>query len=432
MMLEIKHILLEESGYILGLIFFSLISILFIAVRESLTIAATRDFELPDDEKKFGLEAAKKIIADINYYNSVCNFVMITSLVCVGYFAGCMTIGVAIVIAIFALIFFSSLMQVLQSFVSLAPEKFLCFFAHFVVFVGMVFRPFVLFIKGVGRIVLSFFKLPLPSIGGTPVSPEDISAMVVRSSEAGEIEEEQGEMIQGVIEFSDSLVREVMTPRKDIVAISEKASLREILALFRKERLSRIVVIGEDLDDVKGILIIKDLLPLLIENESAFDIQKFIRPAHTVLETMKTDELLAEFQERAFHFAVVLDEHGGVAGVVTVEDLVEEIVGEIFDEYDSPEEEVETSETLNGDLVVDGGTLIDDLNSEYEFDFPEGEYDTIAGLVINLLGKIPDCGESVECNGLTIRVEKKEGHRIVLLKIIGVKDFQARQAEEDN
>ncbi len=275
------------------------------------------------------------------------------------------------------------------------------------------------FVLGIlcGLVLRPLFKLPQKKIP-EPASLEEIGEIVERSSEAGELEKDEGELIQGVLDFSDAVVREVMTPRKDVIAVKDDAGLDEIMEIFSRERFSRILVIGESLDDVKGILLAKDLLPLINTDISTFNIKNYIRTPYTVQETMKADDLLREFRKRVQYFAVVQDEHGGTAGVVTVEDLVEVIVGEIFDEFDVPEEEIDIKEAGDGALIVDGGALIDDLNNEYSFDFPLGEYDTIAGLIMDKLGKIPEPGETVSINNCTIKVEEVEGHRIVQVRII--------------
>ena len=255
------------------------------------------------------------------------------------------------------------------------------------------------------------------------ISPEDISEMAELGSESGQIEEDELEMIQGVFSFSDTIVREVMTPRKDIIHIREDASLSEVVKLLAQERVSRILVTGEELDEVKGVIIAKDLMRFLGQHAETFDMKKVIRPAFLVPNTKKIDELLQELRHKAIHLAIVLDEHGGVDGVVTVEDLIEEIVGEIFDEHDSPSDETGLRATKSGDLMVQGSQLIDDLNAMFNIEFPAGHYDTIAGFVINLLGRIPHAGDTVEFQGVRIRVEIIEQNRITLLRILGGKKY---------
>ena len=249
------------------------------------------------------------------------------------------------------------------------------------------------------------------------VSSEDLAEIVEASSEAGEIEDDERDMIENVVAFGDTIIREVMTPRKDVGAISIDLEIKEVLKVFAETGYSRLLVYGEDLDDVRGMLLIKDLIPYLEISDKSFSVEKYMRPITILPNTRKLDSVLQELQRDKSHLAVVLDEHGGVDGVVTVEDLIEEIFGEIFDEHDRPEYDQEIKKLRNGDFLVDARILIDDLNEVLPHAIPEGEYDTIAGFVINTMGRIPDSGEVVDWNGLSIRVEAVEQNRITKLRI---------------
>ena len=418
----------------------TLLYALFLAAAEAILGTGSRDFASPEGLEYFGASGARRVVAKGESYLLVCHGGMLLSLVAGGVVLAALadreqvferlaahigTFGVLVLLLALYAFFVVLLVQVVRAATCVNPEKMLSFIAYPLLFAGWICRPLILVLERVQRSLLALLRLPPPRGLELAVSSEEISAIVERSSEAGEIEEEEGEMIQGVIEFSDSVVREVMTPRKDIVAVEETATLTEIVEVFTRERLSRILIIGTDLDDVKGILLAKDLLPLVGKNVEGFNVRRYLRAPYTVPESKKTDELLQEFRERAIHFAVALDEHGGVAGVVTIEDLVEEIVGEIFDEFDKPEEEIGLRQTKSGDLIVDGSTILDDLNEEYSFDFPEGEYDTFAGFVIHLLGRIPSPGEVVQFDGITIKVEGVVGHRVTRLRIVHGRRGQA-------
>ena len=209
-----------------------------------------------------------------------------------------------------------------------------------------------------------------------------------------------------------------MTPRKDIIAVPESASLSEILAIYEEDGLSRLVVFGQDLDDIKGVLLMKDLIPLMGKEVTEFKVNDYLREPLFVPDSCDLGDLLKTFRQVGNHLAIVLDEHGGVDGLVTMEDVMEEIVGEIFDEYDTPEEECEIRPAADGELLVDGGVLINDLNQDYEFSFPTGEYDTFAGFVFHVLGKIPQAGEIIDYEGVRIKVEEIEQNRIKLLRIL--------------
>ena len=180
-------------------------------------------------------------------------------------------------------------------------------------------------------------------------------------------------------------------------------------------------------------LLAKDLLALLAKDSGPFNLEEMMRKPLSISGDRHINDVLGELRNQAAHFAVVLDEHGGVDGVVTMEDLIEEIVGEIFDETDSPEEEVGVTLTKTGDLLVDGGMALDDLNEEHGLSFPEGEYDTVAGFVIDHLGRIPEEGEDLQYNGSLIQVKTVEHNRIIELRIIEVesKDSSTSSKEEE-
>ncbi len=310
--------------------------------------------------------------------------------------------------------------QIFKALSSANPERALMRISYLLYLAEMLLRPLVLLLQLLVSNFLQRFKIPEARERELPVSTEEISEIVERSTLAGEMEQDDGELLQGVVSFSDTTVREVMTPRTDIVAVNMQASLDEIVNVFIGEGLSRLLVIGEDLDDVRGVILVKDLIPLLRSRPESFDIKRYLRRPHYVMENHPVDEVLKYFKLHANHFAVVHDEHGGTAGIVTMEDLIEEIVGDIFDEYDEPELEKQVYRAKNGDLLVDGSMSLEDLNDEYELELPEGEYDTVAGFLIAQLGRIPRKGESVDYNGVTIAVEQRQQNRITLLRLVGV------------
>ena len=297
------------------------------------------------------------------------------------------------------------------------PEKVLCVLARSIAVCPALFAPFVYALKFLTARIFPHLGLRLPLAREEAVSPEELHEIVELSTEAGKIEEEEKEMIKNVFSFSDTVVREIMTPRKDIIAVSAAASLREICTLFTREQMSRILVYGHDLDDVRGVLHSKDLIRFIGQPSMDFDLNALLRRPYFASGGMQIDDLLQELRKQAVHLAVVQDEHGGVDGLVTLEDLVEELVGDICDEYDIPAEEIESQKTAGGDLLVDGSMLIDDLNDKHKLELSNGEYDTLAGFVISLFGRIPEMGESIEYNGLRIKVEEADQNRVTLVRI---------------
>ncbi len=302
-----------------------------------------------------------------------------------------------------------------------APERTLCQVVVPVVISAKAVAPIAFVVNGIVRTVLGLFGVKVPVERDLVPSAEHISEMVELGTAAGEIHKDERQMIQGVFSISEKIVREVMTPRKDIISIGEHASLAELAELFVSEGLSRILVVGETLDEVRGVIMAKDLMPLVGKSSNSFELKSVMRLPYFVQNASKIDDVLQEFKREAIHFAVVLDDHGGVDGLVTIEDLIEEIVGDIFDEYDVPAEEVGVRRTKSGDLLVDGTVTIDELNDVHNLSVPVGEYDTIAGFVIHTLGRIPAAGETLEFNGHRIRVEEVAQNRITAVRVISPK-----------
>jgi CBS domain containing-hemolysin-like protein len=245
---------------------------------------------------------------------------------------------------------------------------------------------------------------------GPFVTEGDIKALVSAAEEQAVIEAEEKKLIHSIFEFGDTLVREVMVPRTDMVMLEEGAGLEEALELIMRSGFSRIPIYSGDFDHIVGILYAKDLLPYLKRGESDVRPKEFMREPFFVPETKRVSELLTELRKGVVHMAIVLDEYGGTSGLVTIEDLLEEIVGEIFDEYDS--EKVLYENMGKGKYSFDARIPIDDLNELLGTDLPAHEWDTLGGLIYNLMGKIPKQGESVVHGGLKLTAQKVVGRRI--------------------
>ena len=248
-------------------------------------------------------------------------------------------------------------------------------------------------------------------------TPPDIMWLEMRreKGDAGDLEKEQ-EMVDSVLSFSDRIVREVMVPRIDMVCLPLSDDLSDLVARVRKAGHSRIPVYREKIDDIEGVLYTKDLLDVLAGGGDGFRMKDILREAYFVPEYKRIDELFREFQAHRIHMAIVVDEYGGTAGIVTMEDLVEEVFGEIRDEYDT---ESPLSFSLGrGAFRVDGRLPVDDLNDLLDSSFEEDDdYETVAGLVYRRLGHIPRPGETVKVEGHLFTVEKVRAQRILLLKV---------------
>jgi CBS domain containing-hemolysin-like protein len=223
------------------------------------------------------------------------------------------------------------------------------------------------------------------------------------------------ELISSVLEFTDAIVREVMVPRTDMVTVPASTGSDEALDLVLASGKSRIPVTGDDLDDVVGVLYARDLLLLLDAGEGPLPVTKLMRPVHFVPETKRVSELLRELQASKVHLAVVVDEFGGTAGLVTIEDLLEEIVGEIVDEYDV--EEPMVSALDDGSFLVDARLSVDDLAELLACTLPDEGWDTVGGLVLGLAGRVPEEGESFELEGMVITADRVQGRRVARVRV---------------
>jgi putative hemolysin len=272
------------------------------------------------------------------------------------------------------------------------------------------------------RVMLAISTL-LAKISGSDklvstVTEEEIMTLVNAGFTGGTIEDEQKEMIYSVLQLDETWAREVMVPRIDIVAVAVETTIPEALDVFIKSGFSRIPVYEDSVDNIVGLLYAKDLLSLWnsggLESKSVRDL---VRSAYFVPETRPADELLRDLQSRKVHMAIVVDEYGGTSGLVTIENIIEEIVGDIRDEYDV-EEEHEYVEHSDGEYVIDASMDIDDLNQLLDTDISSEDTDTLGGFIYLKVGRVPIVGEVVENDDLTITVKSLEGRRIrkVLVK----------------
>ena len=249
---------------------------------------------------------------------------------------------------------------------------------------------------------------PLPK--GPSVSDEELHHLSGTSEEEEEIEEEERELIHSIFEFGDTIVREVMVPRPDMVAIPSDASIDEALAKIIQAGYSRIPIFEGDTDNIIGVLYAKDLLKRVHEGKKDVKLPSLGRAPTFVPEQKKVSELLREMQDLRVHMAIVVDEYGGTAGLVTIEDLIEEIVGEIVDEYDQEEPLVEPIDEST--IRVDAKLAIDEVNELLQVDLPDDEWDTVGGLVFGLTGRVPLVGETVRYDSLEFKTERVTGRRI--------------------
>jgi putative hemolysin len=258
--------------------------------------------------------------------------------------------------------------------------------------------------------------------GGPAATPDEAEheandaakAHIDTAEQEGLIQGEERRLLQSIVDFGDTLVREVMTPRPDIVAIRDQATVGDVRALFREQEYSRFPVYKDSLDNIAGFVFVKDLVTLST-NDDGRAIAGLLRPAVFVPETKRVPELMKQFQRQQTQCAIVVDEYGGTAGLVTIEDLLEEIVGEIRDEYDVESEPI--VDEGDGRFVVSGKANIDELAQRLSVDIERGGFETVGGYLLSHIGRVPAIGEKFEIDGLSVEVIEAERRRINRVRI---------------
>jgi len=280
-----------------------------------------------------------------------------------------------------------------------------------------VFKWFIDILDWTSRRILALFGLQM--VGGHSLlhTVEELKQIVSESEEGGVIEQPEREMLHAVFDFGDMLVRQVMVPRTEIVAVEADIPLSELMTMVSKSTFTKFPVYDDNLDQILGILHVKDLIRTMQspnwQNSTA---RSLVREPIYVPEAISVNELLHQFRDKRQHIAIVLDEYGGTAGLVTLEDLLEEIVGEVGDPFDHSNPQIQI--LPDGSFIVDGLTLIEDVNEQLDLELQDPNYDTIAGYVLGRLGHIPKMKESVEEGNVRLRVEAMDGLRIARLSLI--------------
>lgn len=280
-------------------------------------------------------------------------------------------------------------------------------------FLSIITLPFVKVLSAVTNFISKLFGISENE--EEVVTEEEIKMMIDEGEEKGTIQQEEKEMIHNIFEFNDITVSEVMTHRTDVYAIEIDSEINDIIKELDDYKYSRIPVYEETIDNIKGVLFVKDLLKYL-HGKKAIKIKNIMREAYFVSENKPINELFKNLQKNKMQMAIVVDEYGGTAGIVTMEDLLEEIVGNIFDEYDDFENDY--TKIDDNTFLINGSVSINDLKKILKIDLPEGDYETLSGYLIDLLGRLPKDNETpiIETKQVNYKIEKSEDKRIVLVK----------------
>ncbi|HEY9195797.1 MAG TPA: hemolysin family protein [Mucilaginibacter sp.] len=282
-------------------------------------------------------------------------------------------------------------------------------------FFFVVFRPFIWVLNNFANLILKAFGISSVEGSETHHSSEELQYLLEQGKETGAIDSNEHELIQNVFDFNERVVKNIMVPRTKISGIDIASTTQELLDMIITEGYSRMPVYDDVIDKIIGIVHAKDILPLLARNEEII-LKNIIRKPYFIPETKKINDLMAELQQKRIQIAIVLDEFGGTAGMVTLEDIVEELVGEIQDEYD--EEKPIVEKVNDREFIVNALAPIYDVNEHLPHDLPEdGDFDTVSGWLGDIFGKIPDVGEQKESNGYNITVLRKSDQNIESVKL---------------
>jgi CBS domain containing-hemolysin-like protein len=280
-----------------------------------------------------------------------------------------------------------------------------------------VFKPFIHALDWASAKTVNIFGLNATSEHASIYTEDEIRQLITISEESGHLNKEERKLINRVFEFSETTVREAMIPRTEILAIPATSSLEEIARAFREHGYSRLPVYGDSLDDMRGVLHGKDIMQYLLVKPRMFKLDRVLKKPYYVVDTARLEDVLRQMQREKFHFGFVVDEHGGVEGIITLEDLLEEIVGDISDEHDEEVNE-QIKEEADGSFILDGGLAVRDLNKRCGLNLPVSDaYTTIAGFLMAEAGQILTEGEAVPFNGHIFKIERVEKRRILRVRM---------------
>lgn len=386
--------------------------------------------ELAESTRASG--SLKAIAGDISAHSNAANFVRVVAETTA---AVLVTLTLAYRLDWWWALLISALIMTLVSFVLVgsSPRAFGRFHAEGVVkWSARLIRACRLLLGPIASALVAFGDRVIP---GKPrnvsfSSEEQLLSMVDEATEMDVLEEDDRELIHSIFEFNDTVVREVMVPRTDMVTVESGTEVQEAMSLFLKHGISRMPVVGEDADEVAGVLYLRDVSRHLFESEDrSAPVEKLARPAVYVPESQKVDDLLRQMQSQSNHLAMVVDEYGGIAGLVTMEDVIEELVGEISDEYDRGPVEIQEIEA--GKFRVSARLPIDELGDLFDLELEDEDVDTVGGLLVKELGRFPQPGSSIETSGIRLTAERIEAHG-TRLKTVIVEAVQGQEASEED
>ena len=307
------------------------------------------------------------------------------------------------------------------------PEKTSLLIALPMKIITKVFNPLICALNGLGNFLLRFFKIPTSPTSHLAHSIEELNMLINASYNEGVLNETEKEMLHNVFKFSDLTAKQVMVPRTDMACIPSDISFDELNTLTSESQYTRYPVYEENMDHISGIVHVKDLYSLTLRKEE-FSVEKLLRPVLLVPETITMDNLVREFKKRQSQMAIVIDEFGGTSGLITLEDVLEEIFGEVQDEFDE-DEEADIREIAENTYIANAMMRLDEIDEYFEVEIIDEDVDTIGGLVVKLLGRIALVGDIVEIQNIEFNVKEIDGARIT--KLIITRKFPNKQLEKE-
>ena len=371
---------------------------------------------------------SSKMLSAILIGNNIVNLSASSITTSIAYNLGGSAVAIATGILTVLILIFGEITP--KTMATINSEKMALSYAYPIHVLMIVITPINVIIKLLSKIV--FFVLRVdPNAKNTAVTEDELRTMVDMGHEDGAIEEEELEMINNVFDLGDAKAKDVMVPGVHVIFADVEATYAELIEIFRENKFTRLPVFEENTDNVIGTINMKDLL--LYDNAKAFNIRDFLREAYFTHEHKNISELLVEMRQAALNIAIVLNEYGETAGIITLEDILEEIVGEIHDEYDTNEEEEIFKKVNEYEFIVEGSTNLDDLNDRVELNLESEDYDSLGGYIIEKLDHLPDEKDEVLLeNGARIVVDTLDKNRIEKVHIYLPEDFYEEKEEDED
>ena len=371
-------------------------------------------------------EDSGKMLSAILIGNNLVNTASASISATIAYSFGGYAVSIATFIITLLILIFGEITP--KTMATIHAEKMALIYAPIISFFMKLMTPFIFIVNSLSRGLLFLLRID-PNAKNDLMTETELRTIVDVSHEDGVIESEEKEMIYNVFDLGDAKAKDVMVPRIHVTFADVESTYGELLEIFREDKFTRLPVYEETTDNVIGTINMKDLL--LFDNKRDFHIKNILREPYFTYEYKNISELLVEMREASFNIAIVLDEYGETAGLITLEDILEEIVGEIHDEYDENEEE-NIRKINDSEYIIEGSTNLDDLDDELKFGLESEDYDSLGGFIIELLDRMPETGdEVVTTNGIRLVVEKMDKNRVELVHAYLSEDFLNQHRKED-